>query len=87
MFAPLNNVPEIDKGLKIDDYSVYNEKYKAIQESSVSCRDFFKAVSQEYQKGKNSNTENKDGEKNGGQQEQRKQEEKNKSKDEGSDNK
>lgn len=84
MFAPLNNVPEIDKGLKIDDYSVYNEKYKAIQESSVSCRDFFKAVSQEYQKGKD-NTENKDGEKNGEQQQQ--QEEKDKSKDAGSDSK
>lgn len=87
MFAPLNNVPEIDKGLKIDDYSVYNEKYKAIQESSVSCRDFFKAVSQEYQKGKNNSTENKDGEKNDGKQEQEKQEEKDKSKDEGSNNK
>lgn len=65
MFSPLNNVPEIDKGLKIDDYSVYSEKYKAIQEASVSCSDFFRAVSKESQKGKeNIGGDNNNGENN-----------------------
>lgn len=54
MFAPLNNVAEIDKGLHIEDYSVYSEKYKSIQESSVSAADFFKSVSDEYKKSQES---------------------------------